>query len=109
VSRSGVHLGLYKQSNPTPSPRSALSKPQRPQQANSSVTTCQITHVCNDAQACGRVANIVCMVNIVGVKVGVNLIPIKLINYNQQLEWVEWRTEDPPYHYLKKYDKVLFN
>ena len=34
------------------------------------------------------------MVNIVGVKVGVNLIPIKLINYNQHLEWVEWRTEE---------------
>jgi len=55
------------------------------------------------------VANIAGMVNIVRVKVGVNLIPIKLIHYNQQLEWVEWRTEDPPYHYLKKYDKVLFN
>ena len=58
MSRSGVHLGLYKQSNPTPSPRSALSKPQWPQQANSRVTTCKTAHVCNDAQACGRVAEI---------------------------------------------------
>jgi hypothetical protein len=56
------------------------------QPANSCVTACQSKHVCSDAQAGGRVAEIAGMVNIVGVKVGVNLIPIKLIHYNQQLE-----------------------
>ena len=91
VSRSGVHLGLYKQSNPTPSLHCAFSGPEWYQQANSRVTKRQTKHVCIDAQTCGRVANIAGMVNIVRVKVGVNLIPIKLIHYNQQLEWVEWR------------------
>ncbi|MDB9834007.1 hypothetical protein OAC59_09645, partial [Planktomarina temperata] len=75
------------QANPTPSLRSALSEPERPQQANSCVTACQNKHVCIDAQACGRVAKMKYVVNIVGVKVGVNLMPIKLINYNQKLEW----------------------
>ena len=62
----------HTQSNPTPSPRSALSEPQRPQQANSHVTACKTTHVCNDAQACGRVAEIAGMVNIVGASLGAN-------------------------------------
>ena len=53
----------HSQSNPTPSLRSALSGPQRPQQANSRVTACKTTHVCNDAQACGRVAKTAGMVN----------------------------------------------
>jgi 3-deoxy-D-arabino-heptulosonate 7-phosphate (DAHP) synthase class II len=47
----------------------------------------QNKHVCIDAQAHGRVAKMKYVVNIVGVKVGVNLMPIKLINYNQKLEW----------------------
>jgi len=38
--------------------------------ANSCVTKRQIKHVCNDAQACGRVAEIAGMVNIVGASVG---------------------------------------
>ena len=62
----------HTQPNPTPSLRSALSGPEWPQQANSCVSKRQIKHVCIDAQACGHVANIVDMVNIVGVKVGVN-------------------------------------
>ena len=79
------------QPNPTPSLCCALSGQEWHQPANSCVTACQSKHVCSDAQACGRVTKIAGMVNIVGVKVGVNLIPIKLIHYNQQLEWVEWR------------------
>ena len=70
---------------------SALNGSKWHQPANSCVTACQNKHVCSAAQACGRVAKMKCIVNIVGVKVGVNLIPIKLIHYNQQLEWVEWR------------------
>ena len=69
MSRSGVHLGLCKQSNPTPSLRSVFSGPQWPQQANSRVTTCQTAHVCSDAQACGRVAEIAGMVNQRGDKI----------------------------------------
>ena len=78
----------------TPSPCCAFIGPEWPRGANSRVTTFQNKHVCSDAQACERVTKIAGMVNIVGVKVGVNLIPIKLIHYNQQLEWVEWRTEE---------------
>ena len=33
-----------------------MSEPQRPQQVSSRVTKRQIKHVCIDAQACGRVA-----------------------------------------------------
>ena len=72
VSRSGVHLAPCKQSNPTPSLRSVFSGPQWPQQANSRVTGCTTIHVCSDAQACGRVAEIAGMVNIVGANVGSN-------------------------------------
>ena len=53
MSRSGVHLGLYNQSNPTPSLRSALGKPQWRQQASSHVTACQTKHVCSDVRTCG--------------------------------------------------------
>jgi len=60
----------HTQSNPTPSPRSAFSGPEWPQQANSRITKRQIKHVCSDAQACGRVAEIAGMVNIVGANVG---------------------------------------
>ncbi|MDA9047330.1 hypothetical protein N9H68_05850, partial [Planktomarina temperata] len=63
--------------------RSVLSGPEWPQQANSRVTACQSKHICSDAQACGRVAKVTGTVNIVGVKVGVNLVPIKFINFNQ--------------------------
>ena len=91
MSRCGVPAAFHGEPHPTPSLRSACSGAEWRQQANSCITACQIKHVCNDAQACGRVVEIAGMVNIVGVKVGVNLIPIKLINYNQQLKWVEWR------------------
>jgi hypothetical protein len=60
-----------------------LSEQEPAQQANSRVTACQTKHVCSDAQACGRVAQIAVIVNIVGVKVGVNLTLKRLINYNQ--------------------------
>jgi len=69
VSRSGVHLGLYNQSNPTSSLRSALGKPQWRQQANSHVTACQTKHVCSDAQVGGRVTKIAGMVNQRGYKI----------------------------------------
>ena len=49
---------LHTQPNPTPSLCSALSEPEWPQQANSCVTACQSKHVCSDAQACGRVAEV---------------------------------------------------
>ena len=62
----------HSQSDPTPSLRSALSEPDRPQNANSHVTACKTAHVCNDAQAGGRMVQMMCVVNIVGVKVGVN-------------------------------------
>jgi len=74
VSKSGVHLGLYNQPNPTPSLFSALSDPEWPQQANSCITARQIKHVCSDAQACGRVAEIAGMVNIVGANVRANFL-----------------------------------
>jgi len=63
VSRSGVHLGLYNQPNPTPSLRSAFSENEWHQPANSRVTACKTTQVCSDAQAGGRVAEIAGMVN----------------------------------------------
>jgi hypothetical protein len=66
--------------------RSAFSGPEWHQQANSRVTACQSKHVCSDAQAGGLLAEMKYVVNIVGVKVGVNLMPIKLINYNHKLE-----------------------
>ena len=53
VSGSGVHLGLYNQSNPTLSVCSALSEPEPPQQSNNHVIVCQSKHDCIDAQACG--------------------------------------------------------
>lgn len=56
----------------TPSVCSALSEPEWPQQANSCVTKRQNKHVCIDAQACERVAELKRPVKIVGVKVGVN-------------------------------------
>jgi len=51
----------HTQPNPTPSLRSALSGPEWPQQANSCVSKRQIKHVCIDAQACGRVAELACV------------------------------------------------
>jgi len=72
VNKDGVYLTPHSQPNPTPSPRSTLSEPQRPQQAHICITACQNKHVCSDAQACGRVVQMMCVVNIVGVKVGVN-------------------------------------
>ena len=44
--------------NSTPSLFSTLRDPLRPEQANSCVTACQSKHVCSDAQACGRVADV---------------------------------------------------
>jgi hypothetical protein len=56
VSKGGVLVPPQNQPNPAPCLCSALSGPQRPQQTNSCVTTCQMKHVCIDAQACRRVA-----------------------------------------------------
>jgi len=44
----------------------------QPNWFDNNLSTRQIKHVCNDAQACGRVVQMMCVVNIVGVKVGVN-------------------------------------
>ena len=48
----------HSQPNPTPNLYCALSEPQRPQQANSHVTACKTAHVCIDAQAYRRVAEV---------------------------------------------------
>ena len=53
----------HSQPNPTPSLRSAFSEQRPAQQANSCITKRQTKHVCIDAQACGRVAEIAGMVN----------------------------------------------
>jgi len=50
------------------------------------LTTCKTAHVCSDAQARGRVADVESAVNIVGVKVGVTLMAVKLIIYKQLFE-----------------------
>jgi len=70
LERAGVPLPFHVQLNPTPSLCSALSEQEWSQQANSCVTACQIKHVCSDAQACGRVAEIAGMVNQRGDKRG---------------------------------------
>jgi hypothetical protein len=59
---------------PHPALRSALSDQSGPQHANSCVSKRQIKHVCIDAQACGHVAEIAGMVNIVGANVGANFL-----------------------------------
>ena len=48
----------HSQSNPTPSLRSAFSGPEWRQQANCRLTACQTKHVCSDACAGGRVADV---------------------------------------------------
>jgi hypothetical protein len=48
----------HSQPNPTPSLRSAFSEQEPAQQANSCITKRQTKHVCINAQACGRVAEI---------------------------------------------------
>ena len=54
---------------PRTSPRSTSIEAEPPQHANSHVTACKTTHVCNDAQACGRVAELAGMVNQRGDKI----------------------------------------
>ena len=63
INSDGAFDTPHTQPNPKPSLSSALSEPWRPQQANSCITACKTTHVCSDAQAGGRVAEIAGMVN----------------------------------------------
>jgi len=78
VSRNGASVSPHNPPNPTPS-RSRL------QQANSHVTACQTKHVCSDAQACGRVAEIAGMVNIVGASVGAYLAKARFGNHGKRI------------------------
>ena len=48
----------HSQPNLTTSSCSASIEQEPPQQANCCVTGCKTAHVCNDAQACGRVTKI---------------------------------------------------
>jgi len=69
--KKGGGLGApQSQLTSTTSTCGALSEPEWPQQANSHVSACKTTHACNDAQACGRVAEIAGMVNQRGAKGG---------------------------------------
>ena len=86
MTKSGFLVLLQSQPNPTPSLFSSKSGSDWPQQANSCVTICQTSHVCSDAQAYGRMAEIAIAVNIVGVKVGVTLMALKLVTYKQLFE-----------------------
>jgi len=63
VSEGGGLGAPESQLTPTPSTCGALSEPWWPRQANSCATACKTTHVCIDAQAYGRVAEIASMVN----------------------------------------------
>ena len=58
MSISGAPAAPHGRPNTTPNLYCALSEPQWPQQANSHVTACKTAHVCIDAQAYRRVAEV---------------------------------------------------